>query len=81
MEQTLETTCAKCESLMANTSLSGFVIFFCGKTNGVVPHTSEREGQNTIKTEFHRIPLECPRDSGVVKSASKKGKDFKITNL
>lgn len=44
----------------------GCPVFFCGKTEAIVPQTGSKE-----RCVFHRVPLECPLpDTEVCKSAT-----------
>ena len=64
--QTMELTCGNCKELDATPMLSALVVG-CKLTGFVIPHKTE-SSEETVT--FWRVPIACPRKSGVVKSKS-----------
>lgn len=68
-------TCAGCKNLQRDIIMD-FPMYSCKPTGYVVPHGTEREGDE-LMTTFWRVPLSCPLpNSEVVKTENKAPKKY-----
>ena len=68
-------TCYGCKNLK-HTDIAGLEVYYCGKTELVIPHETEADGPVT----FTQVPLTCPlTDAQVNKSADPAPKSLWVT--